>query len=181
MSTGSAKLNPMLRRPLASGMIIGLFLLCSAAIAWDQTLAFHAPVVLTVVDENGRPVSEAHVTVSEPGRSVLQLETDYAGRCTYSLHQNAPYQIRVEKPGFYQTLESQADAHLGAIEVALAYEQVVRQEVSVAASPTGIDPEQTSDKSVMNTPEIVNVPYPTSRDIHNLLPFNPGVIQDASG
>ena len=33
----------------------------------------------------------------------------------------------------------------------------------------------------MNTPEIVNVPYPTSRDIRNLLPFNPGVVQDASG
>jgi len=171
----------MLRRPLASGRILGLFLLCSASIAWDQTSAFHAPVVLTVVDENGRPVSEAHVTVSEQGRSAVQLETDYAGRCTYWLHQNAPYQIRVEKPGFYQTLESQADTHLGNIEVALAYEQVVRQEVSVAASPTGIDPEQTSDKSVMNTPEIVNLPYPTSRDIRNLLPFNPGVVQDASG
>ena len=171
----------MLRRPLASGRILGLFLLCSASIAWDQTSAFHAPVVLTVVDENGRPVSEAHVTVSEQGRSAVQLETDYAGRCSYWLHQNAPYQIRVEKPGFYQTLESQADTHLGNIEVALAYEQVVRQEVSVAASPTGIDPEQTSDKSVMNTPEIVNLPYPTSRDIRNLLPFNPGVVQDGSG
>ena len=33
----------------------------------------------------------------------------------------------------------------------------------------------------MNTPEIVNIPYPTSRDIRNLLPFNPGVVQDATG
>jgi len=30
----------------------------------------------------------------------------------------------------------------------------------------------------MQTPEIVNVPYPTSRDIRNLLPFNPGVVPD---
>ena len=45
----------------------------------------------------------------------------------------------------------------------------------------GIDTEQTSDKSTMNTPEIVNIPYPTSRDIRNLLPFNPGVVQDAPG
>jgi hypothetical protein len=52
----------------------------------------------------------------------------------------------------------------------LAYEQVVRQEVSVVALPTGIDPERTSDKSVMNTPEIVNVPYPTAGDIRNLFP-----------
>ena len=103
--SADTKLNLMLRRPLASGMIIGLFLLCSAAIARGQTLAFHAPVVLTVVDENGLPVSEAHVTVSEQGRSALQLQTDYAGRCSYSLHQDASYQIRVEKPGFYETLD----------------------------------------------------------------------------
>ena len=179
--SANTKLNLMLRRPLASGMIIGLLLLCSAGIARGQTLAFHAPVVLTVVDENGLPVSEAHVTVSEQGRSAVQLLTDYAGRCSYSLHRDALYQIRVEKPGFYETVESQTDAHLANIEVVLAYEQVVRQEVSVVASPTGIDPERTSDRSVMNTPEIVNVPYPTSRDIRNLLPFNPGVVQDASG
>ncbi|HSY69214.1 MAG TPA: hypothetical protein VK813_11260 [Edaphobacter sp.] len=171
----------MLRRPVASGMVIGLLLLCSAAIARGQTLEFHAAVVLTVVDENGLPVSEAHVTVFEQGRSALQLLTDYAGRCSYSLHRDASYQIRVEKPGFYESLEPHAEAHLASIEVVLAYEQLVRQEVSVVASPTGIDPERTSDKSVMNTPEIVNVPYPTSRDIRNLLPFNPGVVQEASG
>jgi hypothetical protein len=33
----------------------------------------------------------------------------------------------------------------------------------------------------MNTPEIVNIPYPTSRDVRNLLPFNPGVLQDGTG
>ncbi len=171
----------MLGRPLACGMTIGLVLLCGASIARGQTLAFHVPVVLTVVDENGLPISEAHVTVSEEGRSTLQLQTDYAGRCSYLLHRDASYQIRVEKPGFYETLEPQTDAHLTSIEVVLAHEQVVRQEVNVVASPTGIDPERTSDKSVMNTPEIVNVPYLTSRDIRNLLPFNPGVVQDASG
>ena len=171
----------MPRRQLASGMIAVLFLLCSASVARGQTSAFHAPVVLTVVDENGLPVSDAQVTVSEPGRPVLQLQTDYAGRCAYSLHQDASYQIRVEKVGFYEALEFHTDAHLGSIEVMLAHEQVVHQEVTVIASPTGIDPEQTSDKSIMNTPEIVNVPYPTSRDIRNLLPFNPGVVQDSSG
>ena len=49
------------------------------------------------------------------------------------------------------------------------------------SSTAGIDPEQTSDKSTFNTPEIVNIPYPTSRDIRNLLPFTPGVVQDATG
>ena len=33
----------------------------------------------------------------------------------------------------------------------------------------------------MNTPEIVNIPYETSHDIRNLLPYFPGVVQDATG
>jgi len=123
------------RRPLASGMIVGLFLLCSAVVARGQTLAFHAPVVLTVVDENGLPVSGAYVTVSDPGAPALRLQTDYAGRCTYSLHRNAPYQIRVEKPGFYQALEPYTDAYLEDIEVVLAHEQVVRQAGSMLNRP----------------------------------------------
>src|SRR5437868_519284 len=145
----------MLRRALASGIIIGLLLLCSTA-GMGQTSAFHAPVVLTVVDENGLPVSDAHVTLSEPGGNALQLETDYAGRCAYSLRK-APYQIRVDKPGFYQAIEPHTDAQVERVEVVLAHEQIIRQQVNIVASPTGIDPEQTSDKSTMNTPEIVNI------------------------
>ena len=174
-------LNLMLRHPLANGIVASLFLLCSVGAVRGQAQAVHVSVVLSVVDENGLPVSNAAVTVSEPGRPVLPLQTDYAGRCTYFLHGDIPYQIRVSKPGFYEVLQLQTDAHLESIEVVLAHEQIVKQEVNVVTSQTGIDPEQTSDKNVMNTPEIVNIPYPTSRDIRNLLPFNPGVVQDASG
>lgn len=168
-------------RLLASIAIAGLLFLCSAGFARGQTPATRAPVVLTVVDENGLPVSGALVTVSEPGRPPFQLQTDYAGICSYSPRQNAEYQIRVEKPGFYQAIEPNTDPHTERVEAVLAYVQIVRQQVDVVASAPGIDPERTSDKSTMNTPEIVNIPYPTSRDIRNLLPFNPGVVQDASG
>ena len=65
--------------------------------------------------------------------------------------------------------------------IVLNHEQMVLQQVKVTASVPGIDTEQTSDKSTMNLPEIVSIPYTTSRDIRNLLPFYPGVIQDATG
>jgi len=139
------------------------------------------PVVVTVSDENGLAVSGAQLTLSQAGRRDIELQTDYAGRCSYSLHRNASYQLRVEKPGFYQVLKSDVDAHLVEVAVVLVHVQVIQQEVHVAASTVGIDPEQTSLKSTMNTSEIVNIPYPTSRDIRNLLPFNPGIVQDASG
>jgi hypothetical protein len=161
-------------------MLIGLILLCCASAATSQVTASRVSVLLTVVDENDLPVPDARVSISEPGHPSLQLQTDYAGRCTYPLQPNA-YQIQVEKPGFYQAIAPHTDAHLEKVEVVLSHEQIVRQQVNVVASTTGIDPEQTAGESVMNLPEIVNVPYPVSRDIRNLLPFNPGVVQDVSG
>jgi hypothetical protein len=58
---------------------------------------------------------------------------------------------------------------------------MIVQQVNVSASVPGIDPEQVSDKFTMAVPEIVNIPYRTSRDIRNLLPFYPGVVKDADG
>jgi hypothetical protein len=75
----------------------------------------------------------------------------------------------------------QADPQVRDVWVVLNHEQMVLERVSVPASVPGIDTEQTSDKLTMNLPEIINVPYPTSRDIRNLLPFYPGIVQDATG
>ncbi len=69
---------------------------------------------------------------------------------------------------------------MGSVRIVLTHEQIVQEQVNVTASAPGIDPEQTADTTTMNTPEIVNVPYQTSRDIRYLLPFNPGVVQDAT-
>ncbi len=168
----------MLCRGPTSGVVFAFVLFCSSVLASGQVIP---SVNLTVVDEDGLPVPDAQVTLSEPGRTPVQLQTDYAGRCLYPLHTHLPYLLRVQKPGFYQALEDHTDASRQTIEVKLAHEQVIRQEVNVVSSTAGIDTEQTSDKSTFNTPEIVNIPYPTSRDIRNLLPFTPGVVQDSTG
>ena len=171
----------MPRLDCAKWALPGLFLLFCAILADGQPPALRAPVVLTVVDENGLAVSGAQVTVLEPGFTAVRLWTDYAGHCTYAVHQDAPYQIRAEKPGFYQAVESKTDARADTVRVVLTHEQIVVEQVNVTASVPGIDTEETSAKSIMNTPEIINIPYMTSRDIRNLLPFNPGVVQDGSG
>ena len=85
------------------------------------------------------------------------------------------------KPGYYQSVQSDVDPKENSIRIALTHEQIVQEQVNVTDSAPGIDVEQTSDEFTMNTPEIVNVPYPTSRDIRNLLPFNPGVVADSTG
>ena len=137
--------------------------------------------VLAVVDENGLAVPEAGVTVLQTGQPALHLVTDYTGRCSWTTPTNAAYSLQVSKPGFYQTRQDGIQADETAPRIVLTHEQMVQQEVNVTASAPGIDPQQITDRATMNVPEIVNVPFPTNRDIRNLLPFTPGVVQDSSG
>jgi hypothetical protein len=141
----------------------------------------HAPVVLTIVDENNTAVSGAEVVLQEPGKPPVRLTTDYNGRVAYVLQGAAPYTLHVQKTGFYASTADENDPATRDIRIVLNHEQMIVQQVNVAASVPGIDPEQVSDKFTMAAPEIINIPYPTSRDIRNLLPFYPGVVQDATG
>ena len=137
--------------------------------------------MLTVVDENNTAVSGAEVVLQEPGKPPVRLATDYNGRVSYALQGGAPYTLRVQKAGFYASTAEENDPAARDIRIVLNHEQMVVQQVNVTASVPGIDPEQMSDRFTMAMPEIINIPYPTSRDIRNLLPFYPGVVQDATG
>lgn len=156
-----------------------LFFACH--FAFSQAQSPQETVVVTVVDENGVAVPGAQVTVLPPGAAPLHLWTDFAGHCTFRLPENSqPYPLSVQKPGFYQASESAVDPGLSAFRVTIAHEQIVKEQVNVTASPPGINVQQVSNAQVMNTPEIVNIPYPTSRDLRYILPFNPGVIEGAN-
>lgn len=161
-------------------ILILLALLCAAsALAQEQPRGTR--VSLTVVDDRGLAVSSAEVTLLEPGLAPVTVWTDYAGRCQYVLHQQAPYQLRIAKPGYYEAPVNNLDPHQQSVQAVLTHEHLLQQQVQVTASVPGIDPQEPSDMLSMDTPVIVNVPYPTSRDIRNLLPFIPGVVADNSG
>jgi hypothetical protein len=158
-----------------------VFFFCFLVWSVATGIAQRSQIELTVIDENGIPVPDAQVILSEPGLLPVRLTTDYAGRCQYANHGNTPYELDVGKAGFYQRLAHEVDPHEEKVELTLAYQQMVQQQVNVVASTAGIDPEQPSDLNSMSTAEIVSIPYQTSRDIRNLLTFNPGVIQDQTG
>jgi hypothetical protein len=136
-------------------------------------------VTLTVVDENGAAVPSAQVEVQEPGTAPVRVSTDFAGHATYRV--TGAYTLQVRKAGFYQSKVQEAEAQTAEMRVVLAHEQMVVQQVNVSASAPAIDTQQVSDKQTLALPEIINIPYPTSRDIRNLLQFFPGVVQDPSG
>jgi hypothetical protein len=136
---------------------------------------------LVVVDENGVAVAGAQVVLQVQGLADAHFATNYAGRIQFNLPPTVAYILRVQKPGFYETLVSEQAPFEHGLRVVLNHEQLVREQVSVAASTPGIDPTRTSDNLTMNLPEIINIPYPDSRDIRNLLTFYPGVVQDPTG
>lgn len=140
-----------------------------------------AAVVLTVVDQNGIPVANAQVTVNEPGEAPVRITTDYAGHCSWTPRQKSAYSLRIERSGYYQSTAQDVDPQEKRLRLVLTHEEVLQQEVNVHASTTAIDTEQISDKSAMNVPEIVNVPFPINRDIRTLLPFTPSVVADSTG
>lgn len=134
-------------------------------------------VFLRIIDENGIAVPDALVTIRQ-GQNQGQLRTDYLGRCRVALQPGESYSIRVEKPGHYVFSLNDLDPETEIGPFVLTHQQQIRETIDVVDSPPTIDPEQTSDASRMQTQEIINLPYPTSRDIRNLLPFNPGVVRD---
>ncbi len=167
-------------------VLAGLILsLCALALAAQQLSAqpsapAHKDILITAVDENGVIIPGAHVTVIQPGIAPLQLWTDYAGQCHFTLPSNADYSVHAEKDGFYQANLTGVDPQAASLRIVLPHEQFVKEEVSVHASTPGIDTQQISDTRAMNVAEIVNIPYHTSRDIRYLLAFYPGVVQDST-
>jgi hypothetical protein len=142
--------------------------------------AASAQVRLTVVDENGAAVEGAQVLVEEPEHAAVSAMTNYAGEAAYTLAGTQSYILRIIKPGFYEATVTETDAEARTVRAVLNHEQIVQEQVNVTASVPGIDTEQTANQRTLNLPEIINIPYTTSRDIRNLLPFFPGVVQDTT-
>ena len=144
-----------------------------------------APVTLkvTVNDENGVAQRSARVSLQLAGSAALfKQESDFSGRCQFPSLPAGAYLLHVEKEGFYAVNETlQISAATGAIEIELHHLQEVKEEVNVVESPPAIDPEKITDTRSLSGLDIINIPYPITRDYRNILPFIPGVVKDSSG
>lgn len=138
-------------------------------------------IVFTIVDENALAVRGAQISIQQQSEPPVQLTTDYAGQASWIPPRPGSYNVQVSKPGFYETSSRSLPAADKSVRLVLTHEQLIRQQVNVLASVPGIDPQEIPNTETLNTPEIVNLPYPTNRDIRNILPFNPGVVASPTG
>lgn len=148
-----------------------------------QTSPPRQVILVTVSDENGVAVPSALVFLQlSPQSAVLRCVTDFAGRCQFANLSAASYSLRVEKQGFYSiALPSVQVGATQNVDVTVFHQQEVREVVNVVESPPAIDPAQISNQRELTGVDIINIPYPTTRDYRNALNFIPGVVQDISG
>ncbi len=139
--------------------------------------------VLKVRDENGVPIASAKVYLYAEGRRLTGVwETDFAGRVAMTGLSSGLYQIRVEKQGFYAArLEQVEIGKAESLDLSLTHEREIRDSVEVTNSPPAIDQTKTVASETIGAREIVNIPYPTTRDFRSVLLYFPRTHRDATG
>ncbi len=140
-------------------------------------------ITVTVTDENGVAIPSALVFLeTSPQAVALRCETDFAGRCQFANVVAGAYQLRVEKQGFYAMVLPAVQVGATAnVDVTLSHLQEVREVINVVESPPAIDPAQTQSQEQITGRDIINLPYPTTRDYRNALNFIPQVVNDVYG
>jgi Carboxypeptidase regulatory-like domain/TonB dependent receptor-like, beta-barrel/TonB-dependent Receptor Plug Domain len=142
-----------------------------------------APVSLTVtvLDENRVAVRSAQVTLTDADGNGHRGETDYAGHAIFTDLAPRSYRLRVEKEGFFAVVEKGVQAGItDTAEVTLNHQRELVERVNVVYSPPAIDPEKTTSSASLSSREVIDLPYPVTRDVRYVLPMLPGVIQDAT-
>jgi hypothetical protein len=140
---------------------------------------FHLTV--TVTDDNGVVVPSARVTLtSSADHAQLEASTDAAGRAEFTALGAGQYSLNIQKEGFYaQTISVEIGPEQpDSVDVILPHQQEYKETVQVHYSPPAIDPAQTASTEQLTGSEIIELPYPTTRDIRNALPLLPNVVPD---
>lgn len=149
----------------------------------DRDTAADRRWVVRIVDGNRGAMAEAVVSVrSQVGPGVVTGSSDYLGYCRFLPLSGELFQLTVTKPGFYLYKSGGlTPGQLRDLEVTMSRFHEYSERVDVVSSPVGIDPARTESEARLDVEEIVNLPYPASRDFRNALPLIPGVLQDATG
>jgi hypothetical protein len=138
-------------------------------------------ITFTILDESANPVTGAILTIQPQYGELSQLTTNSVGQAFFALRNICPCHVHVEKSGYFASDLEQSDSAQAQVNVQLKHVQMVLQSVDVNASTIEPDAMQLADKHTMSVQDIVNIPYPTSRDIRQILQYLPGVIADRSG
>src|SRR5215472_731510 len=171
---------------LKTNILLWLFVVAWTGLAGAQEVqpAPAGSLQLYVTDQNGTPLPAAFILVQKDGKTVAQERTTPSGNAFLPRLPAGTYRVLIEKPGFYSASVDKLvviPGQTAPVEVRLQPVREYQTEIEVSAQPSPIDPEQIASTQSLTASEISTIPYPSTRDYRNVLPFIPGVIQDTSG
>jgi hypothetical protein len=158
-----------------------VLLLAGFLLAWTFAQAQNAQrITIAVVDENGVGIPAALVELSTAGSATpMQCRTSPAGICTLTVPATGLYRARVQKENYYAaTADNLHFDQATTFEFTLLRQREVRETVDVIESPPAIDAEQVSAQAQISGVDVIDLPYPATRDYRNALNYIPQVIND---
>src|SRR5262249_13254273 len=132
---------------------------------------------VTVTDQNGLSLASAFVLLQQNGKVIYQERTTPSGSAVLRRLAPGPYRVLIEKQGFYSASVEKVEIPGGQtvpMEVRLEAVREYRADVEVTAQPSPIDPQTTASAQAVTSSEISMIPYPSTRDYRNVLPYIPG-------
>ncbi|HWZ45324.1 MAG TPA: carboxypeptidase regulatory-like domain-containing protein [Candidatus Saccharimonadales bacterium] len=172
-----------MKRSLQFLLLAAWALLSGSGLAVPQQPAQTGELEIRVLDDHGAPVFPASVVLQHGGERVAHAESGQAGLAAFHLSAGT-YKVIVEKRGFYKATVETVSIVAGQVtplEIRLQPVKEFHEEVEVAASPSPIDPQQSSSVHTLTAEDVSSIPYSTTRDYRNVLQFFPGVIRDING
>lgn len=169
--------------PIKTLVAGALFLFSALYFPFSSTAQPATRINVTVTDQNGSILSGTFVSLVHEGRIVASAQTDFSGNASLPAAVGT-FIIQAEKKGFYTAKSDPITVAAGqatSVQIRMQQYQQFSEQVEVLGQPSPIDVQQTSSSRQITGDEIIGIPYPTTRDYRNVLPFIPGVIQDSGG
>jgi hypothetical protein len=139
-----------------------------------------------VVDENNTPVAGVRVSLrpTEPTGAAAQIAatSDNAGAFVMQI-QPGSYLLTAEREGFFAVRERRVQITSAAETVEIVVHQLEQTSESINVSGTvpAVDSQDTTSERRLTGRQIIDVPYPATRDFRNALHIMPGVLRQPNG
>ncbi|MBI4904119.1 MAG: TonB-dependent receptor [Acidobacteria bacterium] len=137
-----------------------------------------------VTSETGKPVSGARIKLLYLPTNAAHLSTsDPTGAFTLAVPAPGPYEAEIDREGFFLLHSKRIQLSEGVTEAQFVLSSVreVVTSVDVDANPGAVDMDRTNKQTVLNSNDLLDVPFAANNTLRNALRVTPGMVQDGRG